>query len=340
MISGVDSQPTSLQQTEARQRKFQLSLASVLVLMLMLCPAFIAIRHVVNVANGRERGWTFGEIPFAVVYALALTFITYRRREIATSYRPYRALLWCVVSGAVFGMLYFVLLFESVVIAEWIFVDARRPSMILETLLVGIFLGAPGGAIVWVLMRLFPRLEGKSRARNLGGASATQLSFNPDPTKFSELDMETLFSKRAQDAMQLVEAEARKIDHEYIGTEHLLLGLLSDGSLAATVLRNLNVAVESVRDEIKGLWPPSTGQLSPVRQELALPFTPAAKRAFDQAFDEAQPLKEGGRRIDAGDLLIGLFREQDGVAAQILLNHGLSLEQLRSEIERVNRSPS
>jgi ATP-dependent Clp protease ATP-binding subunit ClpA len=93
-----------------------------------------------------------------------------------------------------------------------------------------------------------------------------------------------------------------------------------------------------MRDEIKGLQSPNPTPLSAVSRELPLPYTPRAKRAIENALEEAQPLKEGGRRIDAGDLLIGLFCEQEGVAAQVLMNHGLTLDALRSEIERVNRS--
>ena len=120
--------------------------------------------------------------------------------------------------------------------------------------------------------------------------------------------------------------EARSLNHTFVGTEHLLLGLLhGDSGTSAVTLQNLGLDLAAVRREIeklvqRGSQPPSPGEL---------PLTPRAQRAIQFAAEEACFV--GQKQISAEHLLLGLFREPDGVAGQVLRNLGLNLEKLRLE---------
>jgi len=120
--------------------------------------------------------------------------------------------------------------------------------------------------------------------------------------------------------------EARSLNHTFVGTEHLLLGLLhGDSGTSAVTMQNLGLDLAAVRVEIeklvqRGSQPPCTGEL---------PLTPRAQRAIQCAAEEACFV--GQKQISAEHLLLGLFREPDGVAGQALRNLGLDLEKLRLE---------
>ncbi|MGI5831315.1 MAG: ATP-dependent Clp protease ATP-binding subunit [Thermoguttaceae bacterium] len=138
---------------------------------------------------------------------------------------------------------------------------------------------------------------------------------------------ERRFTDRARKVMQLANQEAQRFNHEYIGTEHLLLGLIKEGSgVAATVLNELGVDLRKIRIEIEKL----------VRNgpDLAMmghrPQTPRAKKVIEFAIDEARAL--GQVHIGTEHLLLGLLREQEGVAAQVLMNIGLKLGDVRAAI--------
>jgi ATP-dependent Clp protease ATP-binding subunit ClpC len=135
------------------------------------------------------------------------------------------------------------------------------------------------------------------------------------------------FTDRARKVMGLARQEAQRFNHEYIGTEHILLGLIQEGSgVAANVLRNLDVDLEKIRREIEKIvhsGPPmvTMGQL---------PFTPRAKKVLELSVEEATNL--GHNYIGTEHLLLGLIRENEGVAAQVLMNLGLKLEDVREEV--------
>ncbi len=135
------------------------------------------------------------------------------------------------------------------------------------------------------------------------------------------------FTDRARKVMALAREEARRYNHEYIGTEHILLGLVKEGSgVAATVLQNLDIELKKVRMEIEKIV--QTGpDLVSVGQ---LPFTPKVKKVLEYAMEEAKNL--GHNYIGTEHLLLGLLREQEGVAAQVLLNLGVKLEDVREEV--------
>ncbi len=140
-----------------------------------------------------------------------------------------------------------------------------------------------------------------------------------------------LFTKRARHVMTLAQEEARHFQHNYIGTEHLLLGLLREGEgVAAHVLSNLGIEVEQVRHAVEAII--GRGERI-VDGELGL--TPRTKKVIELALDEARRLTH--HFIGTEHLLLGLIREGDGIAAGVLENFGLHLEQVRTETLRVLR---
>ncbi|MCM8798575.1 MAG: ATP-dependent Clp protease ATP-binding subunit, partial [Candidatus Omnitrophica bacterium] len=121
--------------------------------------------------------------------------------------------------------------------------------------------------------------------------------------------------------------EARRFNHDYIGTEHLLLGLIREGEgVAAAVLQNLGLSLESIRLEIEKLVQP--GPSTVVSGDI--PFTPKAKKVIELAMEEARSL--GHNYIGTEHLLLGLIREGEGVAAQVLVNLGLDLTKVRRAV--------
>jgi len=135
------------------------------------------------------------------------------------------------------------------------------------------------------------------------------------------------FTDRARRVMGLARQEAQRFNHEYIGTEHILLGLIQEGSgVAASVLRNLDIDLDKIRREVEKIV-----QSGPSMVTMGqLPFTPRAKKVLELAVEEASSL--GHNYIGTEHLLLGLIRENEGVAAQVLLNLGLKLEDVREEV--------
>jgi ATP-dependent Clp protease ATP-binding subunit ClpC len=129
--------------------------------------------------------------------------------------------------------------------------------------------------------------------------------------------------------LKLAEQEAQRFNHEYVGTEHLLLGLLRDDSgAAARTLKNLGVNLRQVRLEVEKILQAGPDMVSMGR----LPFTPRAKMAMEYAIEESRNLKD--ERVGSEHLLLGLLRETEGVAAVVLLNLGVDFEALRAEVLR------
>ncbi len=145
---------------------------------------------------------------------------------------------------------------------------------------------------------------------------------DPDPSEsFSTL------TDRARKMLALANQEAQRLGHEYIGTEHILLGLVKEGSgVGANVLKNLDIDLRKVRIEVEKLV--KTGPEMVTMGKL--PQTPRAKKVIEYAIEEARNLNHN--YVGTEHLLLGLLREHDGVAAQVLMNLGLKLEEVREEV--------
>ncbi|MFZ4470032.1 MAG: Clp protease N-terminal domain-containing protein, partial [Pirellula sp.] len=135
------------------------------------------------------------------------------------------------------------------------------------------------------------------------------------------------FTDRARKVMQLANQEAQRFNHEYIGTEHILLGLVKEGSgVAANVLKNLDIDLRKIRLEVEKLV-----QSGPEMVTIGkLPHTPRAKKVIEYSMEEARNLNHN--YVGTEHILLGLLREQDGVAAQVLMNLGMKLEDVREEV--------
>ncbi|MBY0586792.1 ATP-dependent Clp protease ATP-binding subunit [bacterium] len=135
------------------------------------------------------------------------------------------------------------------------------------------------------------------------------------------------FTDRARKVMQLANQEAQRFNHEYIGTEHILLGLVKEGSgVAANVLKNLDVDLRKIRMEVEKIV-----QAGPDMVTMGkLPHTPRAKKVIEYAIEEARNLNHN--YVGTEHLLLGLLREQEGVAAQVLMNLNLKLDEVREEV--------
>ncbi|MCW8130009.1 MAG: AAA family ATPase, partial [Planctomycetota bacterium] len=135
------------------------------------------------------------------------------------------------------------------------------------------------------------------------------------------------FTDRARKVMSFARQEAERLNHDYIGTEHILLGLVKEGSgVAANVLENLDVDLDKVRLEVEKLVKPAPDVVTMGN----LPFTPRAKKVLEYAMDEARALDHN--YVGTEHLLLGLLREQEGLAAQVLMNLHLKLEDVRNEV--------
>ncbi|MBU1124582.1 MAG: ATP-dependent Clp protease ATP-binding subunit [Candidatus Omnitrophica bacterium] len=135
------------------------------------------------------------------------------------------------------------------------------------------------------------------------------------------------FTERARKVIILAKEEARRFNHDYIGTEHILLGLIREGEgVAAAVLQKVGVSLENIRLEIEKLVQPG-----PTTQIIGdIPFTPRAKKALELSAEEARSL--GHNYIGTEHLLLGLIREGEGIASQVILNLGMDLNTVRNEV--------
>ncbi len=135
------------------------------------------------------------------------------------------------------------------------------------------------------------------------------------------------FTDRARKVMQLANQEAQRFNHEYIGTEHILLGLIKEGSgVAANVLKNLDIDLRKIRLEVEKLVQSGPDMVTMGK----LPQTPRAKKVIEYSMEEARNLNHN--YVGTEHILLGLLREQEGVAAQVLMNLGLKLEEVREEV--------
>jgi ATP-dependent Clp protease ATP-binding subunit ClpC len=135
------------------------------------------------------------------------------------------------------------------------------------------------------------------------------------------------FTERARKVLVLAKEEARRFNHDYIGTEHILLGLLREGEgVACAVLQNLGADLERLKIEIEKLI--SSGSVGSVLGDI--PFTPRAKKALELSAEEARSM--GHNYIGTEHILLGLFREEEGIASQVLLSLGVDSKRVRDEV--------
>jgi hypothetical protein len=142
------------------------------------------------------------------------------------------------------------------------------------------------------------------------------------------------FTEQARHVVQLAQEEARTLKHDYIGTEHILLGLLrEEQGLAARVLRGLEITVELVRAQVMAAV--GSGEAVTSGQ---IPFTPRAKKVLELALREALSLSH--THIGTEHILLGLVDENEGLGARLLLDLGAPPDRIRSEVLRVCSSSS
>ena len=135
------------------------------------------------------------------------------------------------------------------------------------------------------------------------------------------------FTDRARRAVVQAQEEARTLNHDFIGTEHILLGLVGEGQgVAAKALESLGISMEAVRQRVEDIVPP--GQVE-VRTGH-IPFTPRAKKVLELSLSESKLL--GHRYIGTEHILLGLLREGEGVAAQVLAALGADLDGVRERV--------
>ena len=137
------------------------------------------------------------------------------------------------------------------------------------------------------------------------------------------------FTDRARRVVVLAQEEARLLNHNYIGTEHILLGLIHEGEgVAAKALESLGISLEAVRAQVEEII--GQGQSAPTGH---IPFTPRAKKVLELSLREA--LQLGHNYIGTEHILLGLIREGEGVAAQVLVKLGASFDRVRQQVIQI-----
>src|SRR5688572_25216929 len=137
------------------------------------------------------------------------------------------------------------------------------------------------------------------------------------------------FTERVRKVLAMAREEASRLHHEYVGTEHILLGLIREGEgVAATVLQNLNVDLDEIQQKIE-----ETVKKGKAPQASDLPYTSRAKKVLELAMAEARDLSHS--YVGTEHLLLGLLREEKGIAAQVLADAGINLDAARAETLRL-----
>jgi ATP-dependent Clp protease ATP-binding subunit ClpC len=135
------------------------------------------------------------------------------------------------------------------------------------------------------------------------------------------------FTDRARRVVVLAQDEARMLHHNYVGTEHILLGLIHEGNgVAAKALESVGISLDAVRQQVEEII--GRGQQSPPQGHI--PFTPRAKKVLELSLREA--LELGHTYIGTEHILLGLIREGEGVAAQVLIGLGVDLNRARQQV--------
>ncbi|HBN08286.1 MAG TPA: ATP-dependent Clp protease ATP-binding subunit ClpC, partial [Cyanobacteria bacterium UBA8530] len=145
------------------------------------------------------------------------------------------------------------------------------------------------------------------------------------------------FTEKAIKVIMLAQEEARRLGHNFVGTEQILLGLIGEGTgIAAKTLKGLGVSLKDARIEVEKIIGRGSGFVA-----VEIPFTPRAKRVLELSWDEARQL--GHNYIGTEHLLLGVIREGEGVAVRVLENLGVDLSRVRSSVIRMlgeNAAPS
>ncbi|MFN2603330.1 MAG: nitrilase-related carbon-nitrogen hydrolase [Gemmatimonadaceae bacterium] len=148
------------------------------------------------------------------------------------------------------------------------------------------------------------------------------------------------FTERVRKVLALAREDAESLQHEYIGTEHILLGLIDEaelphgGGVGAAVLRNLGVGISGLRQQILEIVP--HGKSAPASRDL--PYTSRAKKVLELSMDEARSFDH--QYVGSEHVLLGLLREEKGIAAQVLNSVGVTLDDARAETLRLIGAPS
>ena len=134
------------------------------------------------------------------------------------------------------------------------------------------------------------------------------------------------FTEKAIKVIMLAQEEARRLGHNFVGTEQMLLGLIGEGSgIASKTLKSMGINLDDARVEVKKIIGRGSGFVS-----VEIPFTPRAKRLLELSWDEARQLRHN--YIGTEHLLLGLIREGEGVAAKVLQNLGADLPEIRCHV--------
>jgi ATP-dependent Clp protease ATP-binding subunit ClpC len=137
-----------------------------------------------------------------------------------------------------------------------------------------------------------------------------------------------LLTDRARKSFGLARAQAQRLSHPYIATEHVLLGIVQEGGgVGASILRNFDIDLKTILQEVEGLVILGS-KVVPVMRRM--PFTQGAKEALELALDEASSLSHN--YIGTEHLLVGLIRERRGIAARVLAGLNVKLDAVREEI--------
>ena len=137
------------------------------------------------------------------------------------------------------------------------------------------------------------------------------------------------FTEKAIKVIMLAQEEARRLGHNFVGTEQVLLGLIGEGTgIAAKTLKSMGVNLKDARIEVEKIIGRGSGFVA-----VEIPFTPRAKRVLELSWDEARQL--GHNYIGTEHLLLGLIREGEGVAARVLENLGVDLNKIRSNVVKM-----
>src|SRR5512145_2615117 len=160
----------------------------------------------------------------------------------------------------------------------------------------------------------------------MAGVATLQVAARQRERAFDSMDRFDKFTDRARKVLTLAQDEAQRFNHNYIGTEHLLLGLVREGEgVAAKVLANLGVDLNKVRSAVEFII--GRGDRT-VTGDIGL--TPRAKKVIELSVDEARRLNH--HYIGTEHLLLGLVREGEGIAAGVLESLGVSLDKVRNQV--------
>src|SRR5690606_31743375 len=183
-----------------------------------------------------------------------------------------------------------------------------------------------GGVLRWFVQLYGVAVTRSLRQRWADTSECSDRVERKSPAREEHEGMFERFTDRARRVVVLAQEEARMLNHNYIGTEHILLGLIHEGEgVAAKALQSLGISLEGVRQQVEQII--GQGQQAPSGH---IPFTPRAKKVLELSLREA--LQLGHNYIGTEHILLGLIREGEGVAAQVLVKLGADLNRVRQQV--------